>query len=68
MGQTIRREELDSTAAEAGFRIQAECGGFRIMKDGRDVFPNAGICPVASKRECMVFLLGWLECKQRQAG
>lgn len=38
------------------------------MKDGRDVFPNAGICPVASKRECMIFLLGWLECNERRAG
>lgn len=54
----ISRKELDDIADSIGLRVHKECGGYRIVKDGRDIFPSDGICPVTTKRECLAFLKG----------
>lgn len=54
----IKRKELDELAQAAGLEIHHECGGFRIQAGGRNVFPDGLVCPVTTKRECWIFLMG----------
>ncbi len=56
----VKRKEIDELAKRFGFIIHKECGGYRIVKDNKDIFPNIGICPVTTKRECLTFLKGCL--------
>lgn len=58
-------KELYELAYKAGLSIQHDCGGYRVVaKQGRPcnsyVFPDTGICPTATKRECLIFLKGWI--------
>jgi len=75
MKKAISRKELDTLAEPVGLQVHKECGGYRLVKDvggvRSDVFPDSGICPVATKRECLLFLKGayyrighWLATKQ----
>lgn len=59
MKTRISRAEIDELASKLGLFVHRECGGFRIM-DGKNknIYPNNGICPVTSLRECYTFLLG----------
>ncbi len=55
-------KELGILAASVGLKVHKECGGYRLRIDGgHDVFPNNGICPVTTRRECLVFIKGLLE-------
>ena len=46
--------------------MQHDCGGFRLVRKHEVaglsglayVYPSGGICPTATKRECMIFLAG----------
>lgn len=48
--------DLDSLADKLGCTIQHDCGGFRVTRRGRNLFPANGVCPTASKRDCFLFL------------
>lgn len=58
----IRGEDLTAEARSLGMEVQHDCGGFRLTVTSgagwRYVFPDGGICPTATKRECMTFLKG----------
>jgi hypothetical protein len=58
MKQRIKRSELDDLAARLGVTIQHDCGGFRVANAGRYLFPDGGVCPTASARECLIFMKG----------
>jgi hypothetical protein len=58
MKSRIRRTELDQLAEKLGLSIQHDCGGFRVTKAGRYLFPGSGICPTATARECYTFMQG----------
>ena len=60
MKQRIRRAELDEKALKAGLTVQHDCGGYRLVRDDRMIFPDTGICSTATARECIIFLLGVL--------
>ena len=71
----VTRGELDEAAEAVGMWIQHDCGGFRVVKDNRDgghsyIFPNGGVCPTATKKECLIFLkgvaTGWNDAKTTQ--
>lgn len=57
---------LKDMAWRAGMAIQKDGGGYRVVRNSNDgrrnqpVFPNGGACTVASKRECAIFLDGYL--------
>jgi hypothetical protein len=56
----ISTVELNALAAEHGFSIQHDCGGYRVVDDGgRYLFPANGICPTATRSECRDFLAGY---------
>lgn len=54
--------ELMEAAEELGFCIQHDCGGYRVTEAQgggyRYIFPDGGVCPTATKSECMIFLHG----------
>lgn len=51
--------EIEALADKCNLAIQHDCGGFRVVTKGlRYVFPDSGICPTATKRECLHFLMG----------
>ena len=55
----VTRQELDDLARSLGLLIHHDGGGFRAVRQDRGyVFPDGGICPTATKRECMTFLKG----------
>lgn len=58
MRTRIKRAELDALAAQLGYTVQHDCGGFRIVDGGRYLFPDGGICPTAPARDCMIYLSG----------
>lgn len=65
MKHRITNQELEQTANRAGLSTQHDCGGFRLvralLRGGWEyVFPSTGICPTATKRECMIFLKGYM--------
>lgn len=75
MRKVVTRKELDTLAEPVGLQVHKECGGYRLVKDvsgvRSDIFPDSGICPVATKRECLLFLKGayygvehWLSKKE----
>lgn len=52
--------ELNDLARKCGLAIQHDCGGYRVVTlDNSYVFPNSGICPTVTKRDCWHFLLGY---------
>jgi hypothetical protein len=57
----IKRNELDYAAMKAGLTIQHDCGGFRVVRDATYLFPDGGVCPTATARECMIFIKGFEE-------
>ena len=70
----IRRSDLDAAAESVGLRVQHDCGGFRLVQwassamgkgwaGNRYVFPDTGICPTATKRQCWIFLSGYMAGK-----
>ena len=64
MKTKITYKELHEAASQAGLHIQHDCGGYRLVAEqGRPsnsyVFPDGGVCPTATKRECLIFLKGW---------
>ena len=58
MRQMVKRHELDKASHRHGLAVQHDCGGYRLVKGTEYVFPSSGICPTATKRECMLFLEG----------
>lgn len=62
--RTITKSELNELAQQAGFRMQYECGGCRVVKsiDGgySDIYPNGGICATVKKAEAAAWLTGYL--------
>ena len=61
----MKGSELRSKAHVLGLEIQHDCGGYRVVSDGngRNIFPDGGICPTATKKECSIFLLGYIAGK-----
>ena len=66
MKQRIKRAELEELAVKAGLTVQHDCGGFRLVRDASMIFPNTGVCPTATARECAIFLNGVLWKKSDQ--
>jgi hypothetical protein len=67
-------DELYGLAAQAGLAIQHDCGGYRVVvSDSSDahgyryVFPDTGICPTASRKQCFIFLMGAMYERKRNA-
>jgi hypothetical protein len=58
MRTIVTRRELDDLAGKVGLQVHRECGGFRVVKDGKNIFPDCGVCPVATKVDCLIFLKG----------
>lgn len=58
MKTVVTRKELDDLAGPVGLQVHKECGGYRLVKGGRNIFPDSGVCPVVTKRECLTFLKG----------
>lgn len=58
MKARITDKELHDKAMSAGLKVEHDCGGYRLVKDHSYVFPNSGVCPTTTKRECMTFLQG----------
>lgn len=58
MKSKIAYQEITDLATELDLTIQHDCGGYRVVKGNSNLFPNTGICPTATKRECLYFLLG----------
>lgn len=69
MKRRITLVEFERAARAAGMGIQHDCAGFRLVRSSPGggweyVYPNGGICPTATKRECMVFLEGYQKGKR----
>lgn len=66
----MRVADLYEQADKAGLGIQHDCGGYRIVEDEGGgfhyLFPDSGICPTATKKECGIFLLGIIEGRKKQ--
>jgi len=60
MKEIISRGELDTLASGVGLQVHRECGGYRLVMGGRNVFPDCGVCPVTTKRELLIFLKGMI--------
>ena len=56
------RPRIESDLAfRAGLEVQHDCGGYRLVNADRSyVFPTPGVCPTATARECVTFLMGWI--------
>ena len=72
MKTRIRTHELEEAARRAGLSTQHDCGGYRLVQAGPDggfryVHPAGGVCPTVTKRECMIFLSGFMEGKRVSA-
>lgn len=52
--------DINNLASKLGLSIQHDCGGYRVVRDTSYVFPDYGICPTATRRECYIFLKGML--------
>jgi hypothetical protein len=52
-------QQLYDKARSLDVDIQHDCGGYRIVKGGRSLFPEGGICPTATRRDCMIWLTGF---------
>lgn len=65
----IRESDLYNLAMKCGLIIQHDCGGFRVVAtDNSHVYPNGGVCPTATKRECWTFLSGYILGKKNHHG
>jgi len=70
MARRTSSKELQELVDKAGLMIQHDCGGYRVCRqlEGSSgyqyLFPADGICPIATKRECVVFVKGLLIGKQ----
>ena len=57
--------ELEQYASYLNLVVQHDCGGYRIarLENGgyRYLHPDTGICPTATRNECMTFLRGYRE-------
>ena len=62
----IKTKELYDKARSLDLEIQHDCGGYRIVKDGRSLFPEGGICPTATRRGCMIWLVGRESTKREE--
>lgn len=62
-------KELEELAAKANLGIQHDCGGYRVVAllgcYNAYLFPDGGICPTTTKRECAIFLKGWIARKSQ---
>jgi hypothetical protein len=58
MKRRISINDLRRKAHIYGLSIQHECGGFRLIKDHADVYPDSGICRVVPLRELAIFIDG----------
>jgi len=59
MPSRVSSADLATAAAYVGLDVQHDCGGYRIVKDGRNIFPSEGTCPTDTRRACMAFVLGY---------
>lgn len=58
--------ELIDLAFEARLAIQHDCGGYRVVSlEGFYLFPDGGVCPTATRKECAIFIRGYLKHKQQ---
>ena len=60
MRKIVTRKELDEWAHSVGLSVHHECGGYRVVQGTKNIFPDCGICPVTTKRDCLIFLRGVL--------
>lgn len=56
----ISASEIEDLARQSNVTIQHDCGGYRVVKDGRTLFPDGMVCPTAPKREIRAFLKGFM--------
>jgi hypothetical protein len=59
MRKNITQKELYDKALILDLEIQHDCGGYRIIQSGHSLFPEGGICPTATRRDCMIWLEGF---------
>lgn len=61
----ITKSELEKAASVNGLALRFDCGGCRVIHDGRDIFPDRGICPTVTRREALHFITGY-NCAKKQ--
>jgi len=69
MSTRVRTSELCDLANSLGMGIQHDCGGYRVVRQEglgyQYVYPDGGICPTATKRQCLAFLMGYNHAANR---